>query len=372
MNAPDPRRFFVAGGTLRPGTSSYVTRAADGQFLRYLSEGEYCYVLTARQMGKSSLMVRTKPYLEQQGMRTAIVDLTEIGTRVSAYQWYLGVLTRVNSQLDLNVDLNAWWARHAGLGLVQRFSEFLTTVVARQSRNRVVIFIDEIDSTLGLDFSDEFFAAVRAIYNARALRPENARLTFALLGCATPDDLIRDKNRTPLFNIGRHIDLTEFSRQDASVLERGLEAIYPGQSRVIFDRIFHWTNGHPYLTQKLCVDIVARPIQGRRIKKQVDERVEMTFLSERARKETNLQFVRENVESSPLRPDMFELYERVHRGKKVDEDTESLAQNQLKLFGLVRVERGRLTVRNKIYNQVFNRDWVRSNFSGEPGRWRLR
>jgi hypothetical protein len=55
----------------------------------------------------------------------------------------------------------------------------------------IVIFIDEIDSVLGLNFPiDDFFAAIRACYNKRAQNPEYKRLTFVLLGVATPTELI--------------------------------------------------------------------------------------------------------------------------------------------------------------------------------------
>ena len=51
--------FFVVGGTLRRDAPSYLSRAADQNLYKFLQAGEFCYVLTARQMGKSSLMVRT-------------------------------------------------------------------------------------------------------------------------------------------------------------------------------------------------------------------------------------------------------------------------------------------------------------------------
>src|SRR5207237_3613842 len=88
---------------------------------------------------------------------------------------------------------------------------------------RVVIFIDEIDFTRSLPFSaDEFFAAIRECYNARAQDPVWKRLAFCLLGVASPSDLIRDPRLTP-FNIGRRIELTDFTAVEAGVLEIGLE-----------------------------------------------------------------------------------------------------------------------------------------------------
>jgi hypothetical protein len=63
--------FYVTGGTLRQDTPSYVERQADQEQYDGLTRGEYCYVLTARQMGKSSLMVRTAIRLARCGVLVA-------------------------------------------------------------------------------------------------------------------------------------------------------------------------------------------------------------------------------------------------------------------------------------------------------------
>ena len=59
VEAPAAAPFYVTGGTLPPDASSYVERQADRDLLASLRAGEYCYVLNTRQMGKSSLMIRT-------------------------------------------------------------------------------------------------------------------------------------------------------------------------------------------------------------------------------------------------------------------------------------------------------------------------
>ena len=51
--------FYVTGGTLPVTAACYVERAADRELFEALLRGDYCYVLNTRQMGKSSLMVRT-------------------------------------------------------------------------------------------------------------------------------------------------------------------------------------------------------------------------------------------------------------------------------------------------------------------------
>jgi len=358
--------FFVAGGTLRPDSPSYIKRAADDDLFGLALAGKFCYALTARQMGKSSLMARTAKRLKEQGVRTAIIDLTQIGA-VATEQWYLGLLTRLTAELRLAVNPQAWWEERSSLGAVQRFTDFMRQVVLQKVEERIVVFVDEVDSTLRLDFADDFFAAIRSMYNARASDPAFNRLTFVLFGVATPSDLIKDRTRTP-FNIGQGIDLHEFTRQDAQALQQGLEAVYPEQGKAIFDRIFYWTNGHPYLTQKLCL-AVTESRETNWNDEQIDRLVEKLFLSEEARKETNLQFVRNSVASSSQRGRLLRLYRKVYEGKPVPEDERSLDQNRLKLFGLVRTEKGLLKVRNEIYRRAFDSNWIRAN---APVDWTLR
>jgi hypothetical protein len=109
-------------------------------------------------MGKSSLMTRTAQQLRDAGVSAAIIDLTTIGT-VSIDTWYLGLLTELSRALRLSVNPEAWWNERASLGSVQRFTGFLRDVVLVELEGQVAIFIDEIDTTLSLDFRDDFFAA---------------------------------------------------------------------------------------------------------------------------------------------------------------------------------------------------------------------
>lgn len=350
--------FFVVGGTLHQESPSYIKRPADDELYEAASAGEFCYVLTARQMGKSSLMVRTARRLDEKQVKSVIIDLTKIGTGMPAEQWYLGLLVSISAQLNLQIRPQAWWQTHEDFSPVQRFTEFLHNVVLTEIKQPVVIFIDEIDTTLSLDFSDDFFAAIRSIYNARATDPNYRRLTFVLLGVALPADLVKARHRTP-FNIGLAIDLEDFRKSDAQHLQQGLEAVYGERAGRIFGRIFYWTSGHPYLTQKLCATIATQP--GRWTDKQIDLLVERLFLGEEARRETNLQFIRNSIITSPQRREIVKLYRQVYENKRIAEDERSLTQNQLRLIGLVKAADRALQVRNRIYKEAFNLDWIEAN-----------
>ncbi len=90
------------------------------------------------------------------------------------------------------------------------------------------------------------------------------------------------------------------------------------------------------------------------------------LLSEGTRKESNLQYVQNAVLSSPLRKPMLRLYRDVIKGRRVEDEGQSPAQNQLKLSGLVKADGGALRVRNRIYERVFDAAWVKQN---TPVNW---
>jgi tetratricopeptide (TPR) repeat protein len=152
------------------------------------------------------------------------------------------------------------------------------------------------------------------------------------------------------------------------VLQQGLTIVCAEQRETLFARIFFWTKGHPYLTQKLCL-AVAETGQEHWTSEEIDELVAKLFLSEEVRKETNLQFVQDSIKASPQRRQLLTLYRQVYEGKNVPENERSLAQNRLKLFGLVEAENGVLKVRNEIYRRVFNLDWIKANM---PVDWTRR
>src|SRR5437870_3075638 len=113
--------FYVTGGTLRQDAACYVERQADKDLLDGLLKGEFCYVLTSRQMGKSSLMVRTAGKLRDLGASVLVLDLTAVGQPETKEQWYGGLLTRLGTQARLEDELEDFWWKNEMLGPAQRF-----------------------------------------------------------------------------------------------------------------------------------------------------------------------------------------------------------------------------------------------------------
>ncbi|MDJ0554310.1 MAG: AAA-like domain-containing protein, partial [Microcoleaceae cyanobacterium MO_207.B10] len=216
---------YYLGGSLPIHATTYVKRQADDDLYQDLKNGNFCYVLNSRQMGKSSLRIKTIQRLKKENFDCVSIDMTEIGTHdITPSQWYASIIDTILTGLNLDdeFDIEELWEANSKLSNVKLFSKFIGEKLLRATSQSIVIFIDEIDSTLSLPFSiDDFFAFVRDCYNKRAENYDYQRLTFAMIGVATPACLIKDKKRTP-FNIGRSIELTGFRLAEVEPLAKGL------------------------------------------------------------------------------------------------------------------------------------------------------
>lgn len=359
--------FFRPGGTLDPTAPSYIVRAADDALYDALLRGEYVYLLDSRQKGKSSLVART--ILRLQGTQTATVklDLQRIGANVAPEQWYAGLLAGIGQELECTSEVFAYWATHQMLGPLARWIGALEEVVLPRVSGSLVVFIDEVDFVRALPFStDEFFAAIRDCCNRRANSPSFSKLTFCLVGVATPGQLIRNPEITP-FNIGTRTELDDFTEEELAAYAPVLEA--PGRSgHALLRRLYFWLNGHPYLTQLICGHLIERP--ELRTIGQVDQLIREVFLTPETRhQESNLA----DVERRLLQPDIpgltadegrtqvLVLHGRLLKGRSVEAGEENPVIATLLLSGVAVEKGGVLRMRNRVYAEVFDERWRTQN-----------
>ncbi|MEM9452076.1 MAG: WD40 repeat domain-containing protein, partial [Cyanobacteria bacterium P01_E01_bin.6] len=220
--------------------------------------------------------------------------------------------------------------------------------------------------------------------------PSYRRFTIALVGVATPSELIADHQRTP-FNIGKAIALDGFQQHDAHPLLPGLTTICNNPDAVLA-RILFWTGGQPFLTQKLCqlmieeVEItenqgttqrrqshalwttplmgatsVPAPLQANDVDQLVHTRILTNW--EAQDEPEHLKTIQNYLLSNEYRAGrLLCLYQHILKQGAVPLD-DSPAQMELLLSGLVMKSGGTLILRNRIYGDVFNRDWVNQQLS---------
>jgi WD40 repeat protein len=363
---------YKVGGSLAEDAPSYIVRQADFDLYNELKAGNFCYIFNSRQMGKTSLQVRTIKQLQAEEIACTTIDISGRGSKdINPEQWYAGIVYTLVANFEIanpSEFIRTWWKENCELSPLQRLDIFVENFLLPNIKNKIVIFIDEIDSILSLKFEgDDFFSWIRSCYEKRNLNSEFNRITFVLLGVATPSDLIADKVRTP-FNIGRAIQLNGFQIHEISPLAAGLTGFDNPQA--VLNEVLAWTGGQPFLTQKLCDLLVAfqKTISYPNLK------AEGEITEAESIKHIVIQQIVENWESQDEPPHLKTIKDRILMSKyntgallglyqqilQLEQipAADTSEQIELRLSGLVVEHHGYLRVYNRIYATVFDLNWV--------------
>jgi WD40 repeat protein len=371
-------QFHSQGGSLYPDDPTYVEREADNELLTALKDGDFCYVLNSRQMGKSSLAVRTIDRLLNENYDCVYLDLSSLESDIDPSQWYANIAFNLLDGLSLDDEEDLWTSLDLVSPLV-RLTKIIETVILPEIERGLTIFIDEIDSVLGLKFNaDDLFAFIRSCYNARSVNSDYKKLTFCLIGVASPAELIQDTKRTP-FNIGRAIRLGGLE------FDRAVDKLTPGLTSLAdpaagLREILDWTGGQPFLTQKVCRLVADHPTIA------VSDLVRSAIVEnwETNDEPIHLRHIAGKILQGDRAVRLLGLYRQVWgeavaapgavRGIDVEGNADEMA---LLLSGVAVRDGGRVRVYNRIYREVFNLDWaakeaekIRPDFYGvKLARW---
>ncbi len=388
MSVVGERSRFRAGGVLRRG-DLYIERGADARVLKLLQDGELATVVGPRQTGKSSLKVRLVSELRQTTLCGAI-DLTTFST-AGSQEALFGALIEETQRCFKGVDdppmraaldsLKGFNEEYRGMVPAARWHLLLRELGERVQERPVVLLFDEIDSTLRLDgqLATDFWETLRAIF--LELSPD---LTFGLFGVFDPDVFIHDRLRSP-FNVGQRIELGGIAEA-----ELPLDALAPlgGDPVALRAAVFDWTDGHPYMTQRL---LVALQEDGRAevdAEQRVREAVHRVFIERGIVEDPCLAamdkffhpYGAEGLKEADARGrgavlrsdaevlDVISLYEQIRREGSIPRLPFSREKARLVLTGLALSRHGEggetLVPRNRIVRTLFEASWIERRRAG--------
>ena len=363
-NTDTTGEFFSVGVPLHAVRAGYIRRRADEQLYNAVISGRYAHVVAPDHSGKTSLIAATAARLESQGQKIAILDLEQIGDRdggTDSGRWYYSVAYRLLRQLRIRYDLQAWWQDKSILSNRQRLFEFYSEVLLQHVAEPIVVFVDEIQCIENLSYADDLLTSIRAAHNARMTDPDFSRLCFVLLGECDPVSLMQEAELSP-FNVTQQVLLDDFSREDLDLFATELNRNHDDAAAAL-DRIYYWTNGQPYLSQKLA-RAVARESGSEDIGALVD-RVATTQIAGRAalHNEPHMSHIHRSVVNDEKRYEpLLNLYGKIRKGIEVPADLGSALQRRLMAIGLLVIDdESNVGVRNKLYELVFTARWANEN-----------
>lgn len=330
----------------------YVERNADRQLDAVVQHmGRPAYVLVARQMGKTNLLLHMKREREKVG---DVVFYFDLSAKSSSLR------NQLRSIIDQIVDspsINSFpiakkieeERAETSLEPAREFDRHLRSILRSLPNTRFVIVLDEVDSLTTSTYSDAFFALIRSMYFSRVNYPEYERLTYALAGVAEPTDLIKDKAISP-FNIGEKIYLDDFTRNEFCDLVNKASLRFDDN---IGDHVYGWCSGNPRMSWDI-LSAIEDDILGGQITTtdSVDNIVHKLYLSRFDR--APVDHIRVLAASDPvIRNAVISI--RWGKAELLDDVTKS----RLYLAGVISGSNGSgLGIKNRILDSALSDEWL--------------
>jgi hypothetical protein len=239
----------VPGGTLDVDDPWYLPRSTDDTALAVIRQsGQTLTIKGPRQMGKSSLLMRTVKAAVDVGKKVALLDfrLFDEKTKANADLFFRRFVSSIAEQLELPDTIDEVW--DDGFSNPQNSTRYVERHILQPLDTACVLAIDETDAIFRTDFSNDFFAMLRSWHGLRAnpLRRGWKKLDI-VLSTSTEPHFFLDRPHESSFNVGVILPLEDF--QPNEVLR--LNALHPRPlDESAIQRLYHLIGGHPYLTRK--------------------------------------------------------------------------------------------------------------------------
>lgn len=329
----------------------YVDRNADSQLINIIEEMDRPgYILVARQMGKTNLLINAKRKLQSENNVYAYIDLSNVfANEKDCYRNIIDMVIASNE--DLFSEISPIIEKERSEQELPPHKEHLKELrkLLKAVDDKIVIILDEIDALRTAEYSDKIFAQIRSTYFARTTFPELEKLTYILSGVIEPSDLIKDRNKSP-FNIGEKIYLDDFSfSEHCTFIEKSQLNI----SESISKEIYNWTNGNPRLTFDICSEI--EDLNGNGITKEDLE----TLIKNKYLKTYDvapIDHIRELVKGNKT---IRKAIREINNGNT--ELSDSL-KKKLYLYGIISsdFDSTKINIKNKVIQLALSNDWLNS------------
>ena len=330
----------------------YIERKADEQLKKIIDDmGRPASILVSRQMGKTNLLLHTKDIYEDSNNLFIYIDLSITDNNIrNCFQ--LIVDTAVNTNLHIfekaEVEIEKIRAKNYA---PQREHEQELLILSRAFKGKIIICLDEIDSMINFDFSDQFFSQIRSLYfSGRTNYKEFKKLTYILSGVLEPAEIIQDSRKSP-FNISEKVYLNDFSKDEYMQFIKRVNLEFLIDEYVEY--IYEWTSGHPRMIWDILLKLKSVYDSTNNISKNdIEETIQFLYLEHSDI--PPIDHIQNLVKSdTSIAKILLELKD----GIEINISKEM--KNKLYLYGLINYnDLNKIKIKNKIIDKVLNNDFL--------------
>lgn len=231
-------------GTVSLDSPFYVRRTVDDQIEQRLrGRGTTVLLRGARQVGKSSLLVRAAAKAQTAGRQVSRIDfqLMDNEQRQSLRALLRHLAFSLAADLNLGHEPDEFWDDR--VGSKASMTRFVEHAILKSTSSPVVLCLDEVDTAFGTAYCDDFFSMLRVWHNQRATSSAWSRLHLVITHSTDPALWITDLRQSP-FNVGEPHHLTDFTDDQV----RDLCRRYAIAANT--EELMRFFGGHPFLIRK--------------------------------------------------------------------------------------------------------------------------
>ena len=237
------------GGTLDVDDPWYLPRQTDAMALDHIRQpGQTLTIKGPRQMGKSSLLMRTVKAGMDAGKSVALLDFQLVGedSKADADLFFRRFSSWVAEQLNLPDTVEKFW--NSAYASPQNCTRYMEQHVLEPLGGPCIFAIDETDAIFQTSFSQDFFSMLRSWHNRRAdpIRRCWKKLDIILSTSTEPQFFIDRPHESP-FNVGVTLRVEDFNPEQVGVLNARHPRPLSGGD---IERLYRLVRGHPFLTRK--------------------------------------------------------------------------------------------------------------------------
>ena len=267
LPAAQPAALELPEGTIDPESRFYIERSSDLIANAAIErQGVTIVIKGPRQMGKSSLLIRTM-HAAAKTRKYAFLDfqLLDQERLKDADVFFRQFCFWLTDTLEIEDKTEEYWS--APLGNSQRCTRYVERHVLRQLGGPLLLAMDEVNSIFDTRFRTDFFSMLRSWHNLRATSAAWKQLDLALVTSTEPYEFIESLNQSP-FNVGEVIDLEDFTEDQVGQVNARHESPFNKKEQ---EKLFKLLHGHPYLVRRALYLVATKRISVEDLFKQATE-----------------------------------------------------------------------------------------------------